>query len=180
MRELSLHILDIVQNSLAAEATKISMLVNEDIINNQMEVVIRDNGRGMGPEELRKVLDPFYTTRKTRRVGLGLSLLQANARACGGDLWIESEPGKGTTVRVCFLHDHIDRTPLGDMVSTLITLVSGSPDVDFQYEYRRGKKKFVINTSEIKEILEDTPLNHPQVLAWLEEYLREKEQEILS
>lgn len=180
MRELSLHILDIVQNSLAADADKIWVLVNEDIDNNLMEIIIKDNGRGMGQEELQKVLDPFYTTRKTRRVGLGLSLLQANAQACGGGLWIESEQGMGTTVRVVFVHDHIDRTPLGDMVSTLVTLVAGAPEVDFEYERRLDRERYVFKTVEIKEVLDGTPLNHPEVLAWLKGHLEEKEEAIIS
>ncbi|MDD2401352.1 MAG: ATP-binding protein [Clostridia bacterium] len=175
MREISLHILDIVQNSLAAQAKNIGISIIEDTEQNKMYIEIKDDGKGMDKETINKVLDPFYTTRTTRKVGLGLSLLQANARTCGGDLTIESIPGKGTIVRTIFCLDHIDRPPLGNMATTLISIMSGSSDVEFSYQHQCDKKCFSISTQEIKEHLNDIPVNNPEVLAWLLEYFTEKE-----
>lgn len=178
MREISLHILDIVQNSLAAGATKVKISLLELFQNNSLIVEIEDNGRGMDEKEVKKALDPFYTTRLTRRVGLGLPLLLANAQACGGGLRIESQPGKGTVVKAEFQLDHIDRPPVGDMVSTLLTLIAGSPQVDFFYYRQRNEKSFIFQTSEVKDILQGTSLKHPEILSWLRDYLTEKEREL--
>lgn len=175
MRELSLHILDIVQNSLAAQASLVQITINENSEKNLFLIEIEDNGRGMSDEQVKRALDPFYTTRTTRRVGLGLPMLQANAQACGGDVFIESVPSLGTKVRAEFQLDHIDRPPLGDMVSTLVSLVAGSPQVDFVYIRRRDEKSFCFQTQELREHLQETPLNHPDVLSWIRDYLREKE-----
>lgn len=178
MRELSLHILDIVQNSLAAGANRICIRIREDTAGDRLVIEIEDNGCGMNDEQIKRALDPFYTTRKTRRVGLGLSLLQANAQACGGDLAISSTPGCGTVVRADFQLSHIDRVPLGDIVATLITLLSGWPDIHFIYERQRDEKRVAFDCAEIKKALGGIPFNHPEVLTWLQEYLQEKENEV--
>lgn len=178
MREISLHILDIVQNSLAAQAKNIRITIIEDSQEDRMLVKIEDDGRGMDQETVKKALDPFYTTRTTRKVGLGLSLLQANTQACEGHLEVESKLGKGTIVYAVFRLSHIDRPPLGDMGSTLVTLISGSQDVNFFYLHRHGEKEFSISTLEIKEHLEGLSLNHPEVLAWLQDFFRKKEKEL--
>ncbi len=178
MREISLHILDIVQNSLAAGAANVTISVKEDLDDDVLELIIEDNGCGMDEEKLKKVLDPFYTTRTTRKVGLGLSMLQANAEACGGELTIDSVPNKGTVVKAVFQHSHIDRVPLGDMVATLIALVAGYPEVDFLYSHSVDKKDFIFSTKEIRDVLEDTSLDHPEVLSWLKDYLSERENQL--
>jgi signal transduction histidine kinase len=131
VKELSLHILDIVQNSTKAGATEISIEVVESLRKNLLRMTVRDNGCGMSQEVLATIVNPFSTSRTTRKVGLGLSLLQAAAEQCNGTMSIESKEGKGTVVTATFEHNHIDRVPLGDMVSTLITLISGCPDIDF-------------------------------------------------
>ena len=177
MRELSLHILDIVQNSLTAQAQNIEIAIIENTVEDKMIVVIKDDGRGMDEKTLNKVMDPFYTTRTTRKVGLGLPLLSANAQACGGSVKVKSATGKGTTVEVVFKHSHIDRAPLGDMPSTLVSLISGSPEVNFFYVHKYNDKEFRVNTIEIKENLLGLPLNHPDVLIWLQDFFREKEKE---
>ncbi len=175
MRDISLHILDIVQNSLAAEARRVWITVFEDSVKDRLTVVIKDDGNGMDQETVRKVVDPFYTTRKTRKVGLGLPLLQANTEACEGNLKIISAPGEGTTIEAVFRLTHIDRPPLGDMAATLVSLFSGSPDVDFFYCHQYNEKSFQCSTLEIKEELGGLAINHPEVLAWLKEYLEEQE-----
>ena len=178
MRELSLHVLDIVQNSLAARARKVAIMITEDSHSNRLRLEIADDGRGMDEEKVKKVLDPFYTTRTTRRVGLGLSLLEANARQCGGGIAVISLPGKGTVVKADFILDHIDRPPVGDMVSTMLALISVSPGVDFYYLRRRDDKSFFFETAKVKKMLEGVPLNHPGILSWLKDFLTEKEKEV--
>jgi len=180
MRELSLHILDLVQNSLVAQAQKVSIKLTENSLTNRLQLEVADDGRGMDEEQLKKALDPFYTTRTTRRVGLGLSLLEASARQCGGGITIVSSPGKGTVVRAEFELNHIDRVPVGDMVSTMLALISGSPEVDFSYVRCCDDKSFVFETSKIKEVLGGVPLNHPDVLSWLKDFLTEKEKEVAN
>ncbi|HHZ17070.1 MAG TPA: ATP-binding protein [Clostridia bacterium] len=178
MREIALHILDIVQNSLAAGARNIWIDILEDTPKDRLVVRIKDDGRGMDEETVRKAADPFYTTRKTRKVGLGLPLLQANAQACEGDLKIASMPGKGTTIEAVFRLSHIDRPPLGDMAATMVSLLAGSPDVDFFYDHQYNEKVFSCNTVEIREKLDGLSLQHPEVLGWLREYFEEKEREL--
>lgn len=178
MRDISLHILDIVQNSLAAEARHVWITVCEDSVKDRLTVVIKDDGKGMDQETVRKVVDPFYTTRKTRKVGLGLPLLQANTEACDGNLTIVSAPEEGTTIEAVFRLTHIDRPPLGDMAVTLVSLFSGSPEVDFFYCHQCNEKIFHCSTLEIKEELGGLAINHPEVLAWLKEYLEEQEAEL--
>jgi len=178
MRDLSLHILDIVQNSLRAGATNIQLRLVEDDKLDQLLIEISDNGRGMDREEIARALDPFYTTRTTRKVGLGLSMFQANCQACDGELFLESQPGQGTIVKATFRLSHIDKPPLGDLPATLITLISGSPEVEFSLEHKYREKGYRFATQEIKQILGDTPLNRPEILNWIKEFLAEQENAI--
>lgn len=178
MRDLSLHILDIVQNSLRAEASLIQIRVVEDYELDRLVIEISDNGRGMTREEIAKALDPFYTTRTTRKVGLGLSLFQANCQAAGGDLAIESQPGAGTKVVASLVLSHLDRLPLGDLPATLVTLISGWPKVEFYLERKSGPKEYRFTTHEIREILGETPLNQPEIIQWIREYLAQQEKTI--
>jgi len=137
MEDLSLHILDIVENSLTAAATEIRILINEDTVNDRLSLEISDDGKGMDKEMQEKALDPFFTTRTTRRVGLGLPLLAQAARESGGHFEMSSDPGKGTSVRAVFQLSHPDRKPLGDMPGTLGTILAGRPQLDLVFEYRR-------------------------------------------
>ncbi|MBN1756156.1 ATP-binding protein [bacterium] len=151
MEDLSLHILDLVENSIQAGATRVEILVAEEPGKDQLTIKIKDNGKGMDAETQSKVLDPFFTTRTTRRVGLGLSLFRQAARETGGDMTIVSEPGKGTLLEAVFQFSHIDRKPLGNLAETLMTLVTGNPDITFVFEYRGPEGDFRLDTSEIKE-----------------------------
>ena len=131
MEDLSLHILDIVENSIGAKASRVKIKVDEDTQKDLLMIEIEDNGRGMDGETVKKVLDPFFTTRTTRRVGLGLPLLDQATRESGGDIEIESKVGRGTRVRASFGYSHIDRKPMGDIGATLTILIAGNPEVDF-------------------------------------------------
>ncbi len=173
MKELSLHILDIVQNSIKAGASKIEIHIDEDTNKNKLSISIKDNGCGMSEEFLKKVRDPFTTTRTTRKMGMGISLFEAAAVQCGGAMDIKSEVGVGTTLSVWFEHDNIDRAPIGDMASTMVTIVSGSPEIEFVYKHTYNGKSFAFETEQIREILGDVPLDTAEVLAWIDGFVRE-------
>lgn len=173
MKELSLHILDIAENSVKAGASLIEIAVSEDEIKDTLTIEIKDNGCGMSEEFLKSVKDPFSTTRTTRRVGMGLSLFEAAAEQCGGGLQISSKEGVGTDVFVTFTLNHIDRAPLGDMAGTMQTLIGGSPDIDFIYRYQKNGRDFIMNTAEIRETLGDVPLDTPEVVLWIGDYIKE-------
>ena len=173
MKELSLHILDIAENSVKAKASKVEITVSEDTKNNLLTIEIKDNGCGMSEEFLKKVKDPFSTTRTTRRVGMGLSLFEAAAEQCGGKLEISSKEGVGTEVLVTFRLNHIDRAPLGDMAGTMQTLIGGSPDMDFIYRHKKDGKEFLLDTAQIRETLAGVPLDTPEVILWIGDFINE-------
>ena len=150
MEDISLHILDIVENSIVAKAKRIEIRVIEDIEENLFIVEIEDDGEGMDEATVKRVLDPFFTTRTTRKVGLGLPMLAQSARESGGDLKINSEAGKGTRVKATFQYDHPDRRPIGNIKETLMSLVSSHPEVDFVYEHKRGEEVLRLDTRDIK------------------------------
>ena len=175
MRDISLHVLDLVQNSLAAEATDIQITLDEDLEQNLLCLTIRDNGRGMSAEQCQAALDPFYTTRTTRNVGLGLSLLQAATERAGGQLQLYSQLGKGTTVVASFVYDNVDRPPIGDMSLTLTSIIALNEQCQFTYQHRRGERGFTLSSQELRQELAGIPLDHPQVAAWLRDYVREQE-----
>ena len=174
MLEISLHILDIVNNSVKAEASLISVTVEEAKKENLLKITIEDNGCGMDEDFLKEVLDPFRTTRTTRKVGMGLSLFKAAAENTGGGLTISSEQHVGTKVNVWFTYDHIDRQPLGDMAETMLTLISGNESVDFVYTHAVDENSFKLDTREIKKILGDEiSLGSPEIVMWLSGYIHE-------
>ncbi|MDR0405744.1 MAG: ATP-binding protein [Clostridiales bacterium] len=173
MKELSLHILDIAGNSTAADAALVEITVTEAAAANRLTITVKDDGRGMSAEFLAKVRDPFTTTRTTRGVGLGIPLFERAAVSCGGGLDVTSAEGGGTTVTAWFEYDHIDRQPLGDMPSTLTTLISGNPRVDFVYRHSTDGGAFTLDTRQIKGILGDAPIDTPEVIQWLGGYIAE-------
>jgi hypothetical protein len=164
VRELSLHILDVVENGITAGADCIDIRVEESVPDDRLQITVRDNGRGIPAEKIRSVDDPFVTTRTTRRVGLGLSLLAAAARRCGGDIAVSAPPGGGTEVQAFFGRSHIDRAPLGDMAATLGMLILGNPHVDFVYVHRLDQNEFSLDTRDLRNQLEEVPLNDPTVI----------------
>ena len=150
MEDLSLHILDIVENSIRARASKINIKVVEDTRRDLLTIEIKDDGKGIDEETMKKVLDPFFTTKATRKVGLGLALLKQSARESGGDVEIISKVGTGTRVKAIFNYSHIDRKPLGDIAATLVTLIAGNPGVDFIFEHMNDGSKYRIDTEEMR------------------------------
>jgi len=180
MQDFSLHILDVAENGINAGANLIRITVNEDLDEDRLTIEIEDNGRGMESDFLARALDPFVTTRTTRKVGLGLSLFQQAAQAADGDLTIDSAPGSGTRVKVVMSHGHIDRKPLGDLAETMITLIQGNPDIDFLFRYQRGPKEYLLDTREIRSELEEIPLNNPEVIRLIRENLASGLEEVTA
>jgi len=173
MREISLHILDIVQNSIAAGANRIEIKAEADTKRDWLTVTVKDDGRGIPDDMLERITDPFVTTRTTRKVGLGLPMLKAAAEMCGGGLRIGSVEGKGTEVTAQFGLSHIDRMPYGDIVGTIVTIIAANPDRDFRYEHIVDDRVFVFDTSDIRRELDDVPINALPVLNWIRGYLEE-------
>jgi anti-sigma regulatory factor (Ser/Thr protein kinase) len=172
MKEIALHIMDVAENGISAGASLIRILLNEDRKNNLLTVEIEDNGRGMSAELAAKVTDPFITSRTTRRVGLGLSLLQAAAHRCEGEFRIDSEPGKGTLVFASFRYDHIDRAPVGDAAGSLTALMMGNPNIDFVYTHQVDGHDFTLDTAEIRKDMEGFSLTDPAVMVHLTRTIR--------
>jgi anti-sigma regulatory factor (Ser/Thr protein kinase) len=173
MLELAAHILDIAENSVRAGAKLIKIDIDEDTANDSLSIEISDDGRGMKKEEIKKVLDPFYTTKTVRRVGLGIPLLADAAQRSGGHLNLESQEGKGTTVKATFGLSHVDRQPMGNIISTLIILIAGKTDVDFFYKHRHNDQQFELDTRVIRKEIEDVPISHPEILKYIRGVLEE-------
>jgi hypothetical protein len=180
MRELSLHILDVVENGIAADGNCIWIEVDEARKKDQLKIVIRDNGYGMPNEKRDNINDPFITSRTTRRVGLGLSLLSAATERCDGTLRVDTQPGKGTEVEATFRYNHIDRAPLGDMAATITTLIIGNPKIDFVYSHRIDGKDFSLDTREFRIEMEDLSLSDPVVIQHLTKAIRSSLKELIS
>ncbi|MBE0432162.1 sensor histidine kinase [candidate division WOR-3 bacterium] len=170
MDDLSLHVLDILENSTAAGATEIEVRINEDIDENLFTIEIEDNGKGMDQLNLSQSRDPFFTTKDTRRVGLGLSMLAQACGEAGGNLEIRSEPGRGTVIKASFVYRHIDRKPLGSMAETIAALIAGSAGaVRLVYRHCRGNREFIFDTAEITKTLDGVAINHPEILSFIKE-----------
>lgn len=167
MRELSMHILDVLENALEAGATRVELNIDEDLAGDRLLIEVRDNGRGMDAETAQRAVDPFYTTRTTRHVGLGLPLLKAAAERCGGGLTLVSAVGEGTQVRATFRHGHLDRAPLGKMADTLLAFLMSERKAQLVYRHCVGDGVFELDTAEIEAELDGIPLTHPQVRDWL-------------
>lgn len=180
MRELSLNVMDVVQNSIAAGASLIGITVEEQSQANTLSIRIEDNGRGMSPQQVAQVQDPFYTTRTTRKVGLGIPFFRMAAQMTGGNFSIRSQQGVGTWVEANFFTNHIDMVPVGDMKETVLLLVITNPHLDFTYTRRRDQAAFTLDTRKLRVILGDVPLNDPAVSTWLRGYLDEGEAEVLG
>jgi hypothetical protein len=178
MREIALHLLDIAENSVAAGSRNIRMDIVEDLQNDLLQVSVTDDGRGMDKETAKRVLDPFYTTRTMRKVGLGIPLLKLAAESSGGGLSLETESGKGTRIEASFRHSHIDRMPLGDVGMTMLTLLVSYPHMSWTFNYEvNGKdgsqRQFLLDDKEIKSVLGDIPLTEPDVLKFLRGMIEE-------
>lgn len=169
VRELSLHLLDIVENSIAAGANQIEINVSVDQAADRLRMQICDNGKGMDEEMVARIGDPFCTTRTTRKVGLGIPLLKAAAEACNGWLKVESKAGEGTCLTVEFQNSHIDRMPLGDLPATLMSLIVANPDVRFLVNCRHDEQRFCFDTEPLRRELDGISWSEPEVLTYLRE-----------
>lgn len=177
MTEISLNILDVAENSTRAGATLVTITVEADFSKDLLTVVIGDNGCGMTAEQVERVTDPFYTSRTTRKVGLGVPFFKFAAESTGGSFSITSQPGVGTTVTAVFVLSHIDRMPLGDINTTIHTLVVYHLDTDFVYRYRYNDRSFTLDTREFRQILGDIPFDSPEISAYIMDYLNENKLE---
>lgn len=183
MKELSLNILDITENSVKAGATLTEININET--DDNLVLTIIDDGHGMTAEILDSVTSPFTTTRTTRKVGMGIPLLKLAAEQTGGEVEITSKheseypDNHGTIVKAVFYKNHIDFTPLGDVVATVTTLIQGHPDTDFLFIHSKGENEVRLDTRELRQMLEGVPLDTYEVIKWIEEYLNEQYSEIL-
>lgn len=173
MKEISMHILDITMNSIKADATLVEIDIEDSKKNNWLKISIKDNGRGMSQEVKNKVTDPFYTTRKTRKVGLGLPMLKEACERCRGYLNIDTELGKGTRVACFFERDNIDRAPLGNMGETIMTLINTLGKCELIYTHKTDLGTFVFNTIEIKKLIDGIDINDNGLLLWIKEYISE-------
>jgi hypothetical protein len=173
VREIALHLLDIVENSVTAGADQVCLTIVEDLQTDRLWLAVEDNGRGMDEMLLARVTDPFVTSRITRKVGLGIPLLKAAAEACNGYLVIESEVGHGTRLEAEFQHSHIDRMPLGDLAGTMLTLLVGFPNVRWILKYRRDDEEFLFDSGPIVEELGDVPITEPSILTFVRRLLQE-------
>lgn len=174
MKELSLNILDIAMNSVKAGAKNVDITIDEQ--GPELNLTIRDDGCGMSPEQLEEVTNPFFTTRTTRKVGMGVPLLKLAAEQTGGKLTVTSRQGEenhGTETKALFYTDHIDFTPLGDIVSSICTLIQGSPAIDWHFVHGRDGKTVELDTKELRQVLGDVPLDSYEVIKWIEDYLKE-------
>ncbi len=173
MKELSYHILDIANNSIRANATNITINVSEDLEKDTLELTIIDNGKGIPPQILKEIKNPFVTSRTTRKVGLGIPLLNDTCQNCNGRLTIDSELGKGTCLKATMELSHIDRPPMGNLVSTILTLLISHETIQIQFSYTVDNQSFSLSTQMLKDILGDIPLSTPEISQWIREYLSE-------
>ncbi len=180
MVELSLNILDIAQNGIKAGATAIDITVKTVSPSKEMTISVADNGCGMTAEQLTHVIDPFYTTRTTRKVGLGVPFFKMSAEMTGGSFAIDSTVGVGTTTTAIYQTDSIDMMPLGDMAATMIALISVNDQLDFTYTYGVDDDQFTLDTRELRLTLEGIPLSTPEILSWIGDYIRENTLEMTS
>ena len=177
MTELSLNILDVAENSTRAGATLVFINVTADRAADRLTISIEDNGCGMTEEQLSRVTDPFFTSRTTRKVGLGVPFFKYAAECTGGTFSIDSEPGRGTRTEAVFVLSHIDRMPLGDITATIHTLITCHQDTDFVYTYSYDGRSFTLDTRQLREILGDVPFDVPEVSSYINDYLSENKLE---
>ncbi len=179
MEDLSLHILDVAENSVAAGARRIEIAITEDVSRDLLTIEIVDDGKGMGSDEVEKAADPFYTSRTTRRVGLGLALLDEAARMANGELSVQSAVGHGTKVTASFQRSHVDRKPMGSMAETLVSLFMMYPETEIEYRHRKNGKEFSFDTKELKRQLGVDTLRDSKLLNELKEIINGKLKELL-
>ena len=173
-----MHVYDLMENSTAANSTLVELTIKDSLKDNIYAFTIKDNGKGMTPEFLAKVTDPWTTSRTTRKVGLGLPLIKMNTENAGGGMKIESEVGKGTVLNFWFQHDHLDRPPMGDLAGTMVLTIAAYPEIRFLFHSQRTKActdtiDYTLDTDELYEALDGVSLQEPEVMAYLKEMVEE-------
>lgn len=176
MKDLSMHIMDIAQNSIRAAANVIEIRIYENIREDLLMLTMKDNGTGMDKETVKKVADPFFTGNPTCHVGLGIPFLKQNAELAGGYFVIESEQNTGTIVKAIFSHSHIDCIPLGNVPQTIALLTAANPDIHFVYKHDTDKGIYIFDTQDVKKVLDEVPISHPDILSAIKEMITENEQ----
>ncbi len=174
MTDICAHLVDIVSNSAAAGAGNIHISISESRKEDLLILKVIDDGRGMNPETVGLVMDPFFSTKKGHKVGLGVPLLKGTAETCGGAFSLTSEVGKGTSITASFKLTHPDLPPLGNLKDTFLTLTVSYPDLDFVFEYVTDNTNFILDTKDIRVQLDGIPINHPEVITFLGKYLDER------
>jgi len=173
MKELAMHVYDLMENSTAANASEVKLTIRDSLKDNIYAFTIEDNGKGMSPEFMARVTDPYTTSRTTRKVGLGLPLIKMNTENCGGGMKLQSELGKGTRLDFWFEHNHWDRPPMGDLAGTIVMLCAAHEDIHIIYRHITDQDEFVFDTNEIHEALDGMSINDVKVMAWLKEMIQE-------
>lgn len=173
MPDIAMHLLDIVFNSIRAKATLIKIYINESIKEDKIECRVEDNGCGMDEKTVEAVQNPFFTTRTTRDVGLGIPLFKEGALQTGGSFQLNSEVGHGTVIEVSYVKSHLDCPSMGDLQETIVTLIQADASIEYELVYTWDEGCFEMKTTEIKEILDGVPINEPDIILWLKEYIKE-------
>ncbi len=173
MKELAMHVFDLMENSTAANSTEVKLTIRDSLKDNIYAFTIEDNGKGMTPEFMAKVTDPYTTSRTTRKVGLGLPLIKMNTENCGGGMKLQSEVGKGTRLDFWFQHNHWDRPPMGDLAGTIVMLCAAHEDIHIIYKHITDEGEFVFDTDEIHEALDGMSMNDVKVMGWLKDMVQE-------
>ena len=173
MKELAMHVYDLMENSTAADARNITLAIRDSLRDDLFHFTITDDGRGMSPEFLARVTDPYTTSRTTRKVGLGLPLIKMNTEHCEGGMTLESQLGVGTTLRFWFRHSHLDRPPMGDLPGTLVMLLSAHDDIHFVISYTTDEGQYTLDTDELHEALDDAPLSDYTILTFVKQMIAE-------
>ena len=173
MKELAMHVYDLMENSTAANSTEVKLTIRDSLKDNIYAFTIEDNGKGMTPEFMAKVTDPYTTSRTTRKVGLGLPLIKMNTENCGGGMKLQNEVGKGTRLDFWFQHNHWDRPPMGDLAGTIVMLCAAHEDIHIIYKHITDEGEFVFDTDEIHEALDGMSMNDVKVMGWLKDMVQE-------
>lgn len=173
MQDLAMHLLEIIMNSISAGAKRIGITFLESTKDNTIEMGVQDDGKGMSQEMVERVTNPFTTGRKTRNVGLGVAFMYGLCEQCNGSFHVESELGKGTTVRAIVERNHIDLPPRGNLGEMMMACLQANEDIDYRFVYKIDDNEFTFDTIEVKEQLDGVPIREPEILLWLRDYINE-------
>lgn len=178
MKDLSLHILDIIENSVRAGAKKIDILIEQDTKKDVLKICIKDNGKGMGKKSVKNAADPFFTTKESKKIGLGIPLLKQAAETANGTFSIEAKKNKGTKIKAGFQYSHIDRKPVGDIAETFVSAVLMAPETEFVFRYKKDSSDLVLKTKELKKQIGVKALTNTYILKELKDLLNNKLKEL--